>query len=127
MTTQTKHTPGKAHVGPFLVRTVEDFGCAITHYIETPTGDYVAEIRVGLNADEIKRGVLSANPSHSSEDARLIAAAPELLEAVREAHNSLMRLAALAGDVPEWNEGGHAHESAKQARAAIAKAEGRAT
>jgi hypothetical protein len=57
-------------------------------------------------------------------DARLIAAAPCLLEALRVAHAALRKLSDEAGDVDEWNEGGFGYEASHGAFEAIQKATG---
>jgi len=56
-------------------------------------------------------------------NARLIAAAPDLLAALLACVDSMHLLAEDAGDVDEWNMGGHAYEAINFARAAIARAE----
>ena len=60
--------------------------------------------------------------AHRIADARLIAAAPGLLNACQVALASMMELADNAGDVEEWNEQGHAHDAAEILRAAIKQA-----
>jgi hypothetical protein len=46
---------------------------------------------------------------------------PGLVGALKQALDSLQMLAHEAGDVPEWNEGGHARETCKLIRAELAK------
>ena len=58
-------------------------------------------------------------------DARLFAAAPAMYEALLQASEALADLADNAGDVPEWNDGGHAREAARSIKQALAQAEGR--
>ena len=49
----------------------------------------------------------------------------DLLAALKACFESLRVIADGAGDVPDWNEGGEYYEACEQARAAIARAEGR--
>ena len=60
----------------------------------------------------------------ATANARLIAAAPDLLAACEAAKDALRALADKAGDVAEWNRGGYAYEAAKRLRGAVAKAKG---
>ena len=85
-----QHTPG-----PWTVRTLENFGWNIVHYVG---GDRCNLARVAKTSSE--------------EDARLIAAAPDLLFALENL------LAVKNG------EGGTVFDSDEIARAAIAKARG---
>ncbi len=94
-------------------------------WLYAPTGKATApELRVvGADLAEV------ACTQHCFRDqavnianARLIAAAPELLAALKTALAAMADLADAAGDSEEWNEGGYAHEACNQARAAIARA-----
>lgn len=64
----------------------------------------------------------------SDADYRLIAAAPDLLAALRNARNLLRNLlvdfADTDGDEDTWNAGGNGYETLQEINAAIAKAEG---
>ena len=55
-------------------------------------------------------------------NARLIASAPDLLAALKQARHAMMTVAAYAGDVETWNTGGEGYEAIEMAHAAIAKA-----
>ena len=46
-------------------------------------------------------------------------AAPEMFEALTQAHDALLVLSENAGDVPEWNEGGKLYETIETVHAAI--------
>lgn len=51
--------------------------------------------------------------------AQLADLAGQLIAAARATRASQRLLASEAGDVPEWNEGGHAYEAAQKLRAAL--------
>ena len=97
----TKHTPG-----PWETREHSDGSHWFVDYQQGGEGYTLV--------DELSEG-----------DARLIAAAPELLEACYQALAAMRDLAEQAGDVPEWNTGGDAYEACNAIRAAIARAEGK--
>ena len=58
----------------------------------------------------------------AAANARLIAAAPDLLAALVEAMGVMRESAEEAGDVPLWNIGGNGYLACEQARTAIKKA-----
>ena len=101
----TKHTPGPWQMSGVRSRQEihghmvgpDSFGVACVAYSDRTTADHLASLA----------------------DARLIAAAPELLEALREALPEIRRLNAAAG-VTVFNPA-----ATSMIRAAIAKAEGR--
>ena len=101
MSNNTKHTPGPWIVGP------------MSDYIAAKDGSLIAEIPTDYSPITGEHtGAMVAN-------ARLIAAAPELLSACREALRSLDALSESATDgFPKDN------RAANMLRAAIAKAEG---
>jgi hypothetical protein len=57
-------------------------------------------------------------------DARLIAAAPELLDALTLALAALRECSEDAGDVPRWNAGGIGYAACRRARTLLARVEG---
>lgn len=106
----TKHTPGPWHCddvhpdsGSIMIGSAKDWVCVMCHKPD----DYAAE-----------RGDDEENERQTLSNARLIAAAPELLEA----------LSKLVLHVGHYSSMPHAHHDAARdmanARAAIAKAEG---
>lgn len=101
MDTKGKHTPG-----PWSAEPMED-GCSVAYRINDASG-YEVAVTSGRDSD----GEEAAN-------ARLIAAAPDMLAALKEARDLL------AGDLTgvEWKRACHAFVA--KADAAIAKAEGR--
>jgi hypothetical protein len=58
-------------------------------------------------------------------NARLIAACPDLLAALKLAQEAFADLADVAGDVQEWNCGGIGYTASQAVKQAIAQAEGR--
>ena len=111
MTTKQMHTPG-----PWVATEMQspEFGHRLQ--INNKDGYYVAEI--DLRPASGPRADIDANAS-------LIAAAPELLEALRHAETALIVTAGLTDESgTKIIKDGYGYEL-KQIRAAIAKAEGR--
>lgn len=84
------------------------------------------EVYGGGNVPWLRERVATTEPllAESAANARLIAAAPDLLAALRVCLDSLMTIADSAGDVAEWNKGGHGYKATRKARAAIEAATG---
>lgn len=112
---ETKHTPGPWEYGRMLISPkAKDRRCGFVvngpdddpESLELPTR--ICDLRVPAGMSGFQEG---------EANARLIAAAPELLAA-------LLRLAAQAEMTSDFDEaiGGTLHSAVKQARAAIAKA-----
>ena len=104
----TNHTKG-----PWIAQTVrEDTGFRMvrTHVLDGASGDIIATIHANGIAEE-------------QANARLIAAAPELLEALVEAEAKLRILSEVAEDC-RLDGAPMITEAAKKSRAAIAKATG---
>lgn len=92
------HTPG-----PWVIRTLENFGFNVVHYVG---GDKFDILRVAKTSEEA--------------NARLIAAAPELLAALQALFNSYKNLAD-SGDAGYWSI--EDQPEGKQALAALAAAQ----
>ena len=112
MTTETTHThtqgPWRAHVAHANLVTHSDFVC-------TESGLHVCDV-----------ASYGESPDKRNANARLIASAPELFEALREIESALTALLCervLDSTLPEFFQVRNARNSA---RAAIAKAEGNA-
>lgn len=61
------------------------------------------------------------SPDEVEKTAKLFAAAPEMLEVLKKCEDSLHELAGVAGDAPEWNEGGAAYEACEAIRKVMRK------
>ncbi len=90
----------------------------------------------GLESQEVQakerrlRIALICHPSHgpsveSQANARLIAAAPDAINALHLASHALRLLSEQGGDIPFWNVGGGGYAASVAVREAIAKAEDR--
>lgn len=97
-----QHTPG-----PWQVRTLENFGFNVVHYVG---GDKFNIARVAKAGNEA--------------DASLIAAAPDLLEALKGAIGALEQDVDTGADYNDADWTGIANQRLAAARAAIAKATG---
>lgn len=108
--TEVKHTPG-----PWELQLLPPTGTSMTY--------------IGIRQAETRKSVGYAQSSESADiaeaNARLIAAAPELLEALRAAESALRwAVQESAGKVRREIVGGWLHH-ADECRSVIAKAEGR--
>ena len=101
MSDKTKHTPG-----PWVVRTIDQSLATV----ETQDGRYIIGNAGQLRADDWKTGHIERRAN-----ARLIAAAPELLEALQKMLPELRGLSIVSDT---------AAEMLREAEAAIAKATG---
>ena len=93
------------------------FNCGYGEY-----ADYNGKCIIVLGDDNTRRVtvVLGRNTPETQANARLIAAAPELLEALENLHANIAEYAQIN------NLGGFDNQDMQQARAAIAKAKGEA-
>lgn len=85
--------------------------------IKGPQGQEVCAVHSGQGDDErVDRNVAYAN-------ARLIASAPELLEAMKQAYVALEKSVHFQSDLPFWRKGGDGYSAMLDAHSAILKAQ----
>lgn len=125
--TTVGHTPGPWEIAPYSDR--DEVLSVVADYKDLGGGKcqahWIAECSADLDFDTDREQVLTTNEAN----ARLIAAAPDLLAALKDAESKMFALGREFSSprfTDRYGDGPALLDLAERARAAIAKAEGRA-